>query len=345
MAQLVKDKFGRSITTIHQLASYDDRNYHVTDHSGLEFVLKLHNGVDSKDPHLIEAQKTVLGRLDAAGIKVPVDVALGDEIDDKYLAHTCRLLHYIPGELLFDFVQRASQAQSLQVLEEMGQVLGRLDVCLRELGQLQGTLRGDCFVWNPEHFLRLSTNLGDAQPPFQESTQLQLYFEVKQEYEASVPNLASLRRSIIQMDSNDRNILVCGNDMTIGVLDFGDVCYTWTVNELATSIAYVIVGYFTLNELSQDPDVLQESTWRNRVERVSRGYQRELDLTCEERRVLWTLVLTRLMTSVYVGAHSAQKVPENSEYLLMHSQPAWRAIRAIKRANREELRVLLLHSV
>lgn len=56
-----------------------------------------------------------------------------------------------------------------------------------------------------------------------------------------------------------------------------------------------------------------------------RGFHSTYPLTLEERKHLRLLVAARLSCSVTLGAYSYQQNPQN-EYLLLHSQPAWKAL-------------------
>jgi len=56
-----------------------------------------------------------------------------------------------------------------------------------------------------------------------------------------------------------------------------------------------------------------------------RGFHATYALTLEERKHLRLLVAARLSCSVTLGAYSYQQNPQN-EYLLLHSQPAWKAL-------------------
>ena len=88
--------------------------------------------------------------------------------------------------------------------------------------------------------------------------------------------------------------------MTVtGLIDFGDMVYSYTVGDLAIAIAYVILD-------KTDPHAAA-------VEIVS-GYRSEFALLEEELEALWPLVRLRLAMSVCLAAHQLRQQPEN-EYL------------------------------
>jgi Ser/Thr protein kinase RdoA (MazF antagonist) len=109
-----------------------------------------------------------------------------------------------------------------------------------------------------------------------------------------------LRRSVIHGDPNDYNVLVDPDSMTVsGLIDFGDMVYSYTVADLAIAIAYVVLGADDYKEAARE---------------VIGGYESEFTLLDEERDALWPLVRLRLAMSVCLAAHQRQQQPEN-EYL------------------------------
>jgi Ser/Thr protein kinase RdoA (MazF antagonist) len=110
----------------------------------------------------------------------------------------------------------------------------------------------------------------------------------------------SLRRSVIHGDPNDYNLLVNPHSATIsGLIDFGDMVYSYTVGDLAIAIAYVILD-------KTDPHAAAAE--------ILNGYESEFALPHDERETLWPLVRLRLAMSVCLAAHQLRQQPEN-EYL------------------------------
>jgi Ser/Thr protein kinase RdoA (MazF antagonist) len=110
--------------------------------------------------------------------------------------------------------------------------------------------------------------------------------------------VAELRKSVIHGDANDYNVLVEG-DSVVGLIDFGDMVYSYTVGDLAIAVAYVVLG-------KDDPYAAAAP--------VIDGYQTEFPLTSEEVEALWPLVRLRLCMSVCIAAHQQAQQPEN-DYL------------------------------
>jgi Ser/Thr protein kinase RdoA (MazF antagonist) len=101
---------------------------------------------------------------------------------------------------------------------------------------------------------------------------------------------------VIHGDANDYNVLV-ESDRVTGLIDFGDMVYSWTVGELAIAVAYVVLG-------KDDP-------WAAAAH-VIEGYTEEFGVV--DRENLWKLVRLRLAMSVCLAAHQQRQRPDN-EYL------------------------------
>jgi Ser/Thr protein kinase RdoA (MazF antagonist) len=109
-----------------------------------------------------------------------------------------------------------------------------------------------------------------------------------------------LRRSVIHGDANDYNVLVDPERMIVtGLLDFGDMVYSYAVGDLAIAIAYAVLD-------KSDPHAAADS--------VIKGYTSEFELLDEELEMLWPLVRLRLAMSVCIAAYQLREQPEN-EYL------------------------------
>jgi Ser/Thr protein kinase RdoA (MazF antagonist) len=123
-----------------------------------------------------------------------------------------------------------------------------------------------------------------------------------------------LRRSVIHGDANDYNVLVDPESLTVaGLIDFGDMVYSYTVGELAIALAYV---------------VLEKNDPRDAAREVIDGYTSEFGLLDKEREVLWPLARLRLAMSVCMAAYQQRQQPEN-EYLRISQQAIEENLRRI----------------
>ncbi len=119
------------------LESYDDRNFYIKSDHGAEYVLKVHNGVDSGKVPFVESQIHALFRLSFHGIQCnqPVRTLLGQDLTYTNLVlkngetcrHIVRLLRYVPGKLMCDV------PHSAQLLTSLGCFVGKIDTILEGL--------------------------------------------------------------------------------------------------------------------------------------------------------------------------------------------------------------------
>jgi Ser/Thr protein kinase RdoA (MazF antagonist) len=277
------------------LPSERDQNFLVTDGAGEKFVLKIANALESRA--FLEAQNAALqhvaGRVSFC--QSPLTSVSGEKIvgiEHGVVTYFARLVDYLPGVPLAQV-----QPQSAVLLRDLGQKLGQLDEALSDFDHT--SVHRD-FHWD----LANGNRIVDEFASLIEDEKLR---EVVLQCRIRIDE--RLRRSVIHGDANDYNVLVDPERMTvIGLLDFGDMVYSYTVGELAIAIAYVV--------LDKD-DALAAA------KEVIEGYASEFRLVDEELRMLWPLVRLRLAMSVCLAAHQLRQQPEN-EYLRV-SQRAVRA--------------------
>ena len=128
------------------------------------------------------------------------------------------------------------------------------------------------------------------------------------EYEKNVDsNRQFLRKSIIHNDCNDHNIIVRNKSETIGVIDFGDIVYSYIVIEPAVCIAYAVLGKKNPFEIMCD---------------ILKGYCNSNQLSDVELKLAIYFVCIRLCISVTMAKFRSQLFPEN-EYLMVSNIKAW----------------------
>ncbi len=124
----------------------------------------------------------------------------------------------------------------------------------------------------------------------------------------------SLRKSVVHNDANDNNVVVDNqlvNPEVVAIIDYGDAIYTQSVNDLAITIAYAIMG---------KPDLLRAAI------PIVEGYNSYFKLKDDELKLLYSLIAVRLVISVTKSAINKQEEPDNS-YLLISEKPAWDILR------------------
>ena len=267
------DKLLEHIITAHRLPSERDHNFLLTDDSGQKFVLKIANTAESRD--FLEAQNAVLSYL---AERVSFCQRVIGEIAE-FQGHLVRLVTYLPGVPLAEI-----SPHTPGLLHDLGQKLGQLS---RALADFDHPAVHRDFHWD----LANGNRIINKYAPLIEDAHLR-ELVLKCRFEPAT----ELRRSTIHGDANDYNVLVDPESMTVsGLIDFGDMVYSYTVGDLAIAVAYVVLG---------------EGNPRD----VIAGYTSEFGLLDEEREALWPLVRLRLAMSVCIAAHQIRQQPEN-EYL------------------------------
>jgi 4-aminobutyrate aminotransferase-like enzyme len=139
-----------------------------------------------------------------------------------------------------------------------------------------------------------------------------------------IPAFPKLRAAIIYNDANDNNILVSDDGKKIaGVIDFGDIQYTYTVCEPAIAIAYAI------HHIHQTGDLLETAA------RITAGYHNQYPLTEVELEVLFHLICARQCASLLIAAYQLQRDPWN-EYLKVSVTPAREALERLITINPQQ---------
>ncbi|HEX6044934.1 MAG TPA: phosphotransferase [Pyrinomonadaceae bacterium] len=267
-----QEHFGLYVSA-RELPSERDQNFLLTDASGGRFVLKIANALESRE--LLEAQNAMLSHL-ANKISFCPRVVSDVKVKSN---HFMRLMTYLPGVPLAEV-----NPHSPELLRDLGRKLGQLD---RALADFDHPAVHRDFHWDLANGNRVISEYGQLiEDTDLRETVLDCRFELK----------TDLRRSVIHGDANDYNVLV-ESDRVTGLIDFGDIVYSWTVGELAIALAYVMLG-------KHDP--------RAAAADVIDGYTEECEVVDQD--VLWKLVRLRLAMSVCIAAHQQRQRPEN-EYL------------------------------
>ncbi|MFN2405724.1 MAG: phosphotransferase [Pyrinomonadaceae bacterium] len=279
-AQAIAEKYFGIQASAHELPSERDQNFLLTSRDGEKFVLKIANRGEKRE--VLEAQNAMLGHLAQKVSFCPrVVTARWGEGIEVVEGQFVRVLSYLPGRPL-----ARVEVQSVELLHDLGRKLGQLDRALEDFDH-PGAHRS--FHWDLAQGVQVVREFG---PRIKEDGLRELVLGF------STGSLDHLRKSVIHGDANDYNVLVDGNEV-VGLIDFGDIVYSYTVGDLAIAVAYVILG-------KADPFAAAAP--------VIEGYIREFALTKDELDALWTLVRLRLCMSVSIAAYQQAQQPEN-EYL------------------------------
>lgn len=283
---IANEYFGIRVSA-RQLPSERDQNFLLTDRAGEKFVLKIANALEV--PEFIEAQNAVLKHLAArvSFCQRLVPAASGHEtVIVRGLTgakHLLRMVQYLPGVPLAEIKPHAAA-----LLRDLGRKLGELD---RALADFDHPAVHRDFHWDLANGNRVIEKYGGL---IENANLRHLVSRCHVEFDSE------LRRSVIHGDANDYNVLVDPDRMTVrGLIDFGDMVYSYTVGNLAIAIAYVVLE-------KEDPFAA--------AAQVVEGYTEEFPLLQNELDALWDLVRLRLAMSVCMAAMQRQQQPDN-EYL------------------------------
>ncbi|MBX2818996.1 MAG: phosphotransferase [Rhodothermaceae bacterium] len=306
---LARDLYGIK-GDIKQLASYSDQNFLV----GREYVLKVANS--SEPEPVLRFQQAALQHVYDVdpSLNTPQVISMSDgrtlALWDK--KHLVWMVNYIPGQFMSD-VKDPSQ----ELLFSLGAYLGRLDHALHPFSH--EAMRRD-LQWDLQNASRLESFL----TYIEDTDQKELVSQFLQRFNTRVaPRFMDLRASVIHNDANDNNILVSKTaDQIKGIIDFGDMVYSYTICELAIAVAYMILD---------KEDILDTAG------SIVKGYHSTYSLQPVELDVLYDLICIRLCTSVCMSARERRKAPDN-EYLAISEKPAWRALHQLAEIDPSEAR-------
>lgn len=303
VAAFVLEQYGLH-ATVKPLDGYEDLNYLLIADEGQRFVLKCTTAIDALD--FIESQNRVLNHLAAQGMQglIPelIPTATGAQTihwQNEDQSFYIRLFTFVEGTFLSDLPVNNEQ------LLDFGRFLGRMDQLSKDLKE--GAIIARIHEWDHQHFLMNKEHLNVIEDVEQRRV---IHYFLQQFEDRILPYRYRLRKGLIHNDPNDRNVLTDGQKIT-GIIDFGDMSYTWLICELAITIAYTA-------QLTEDP---LECAWH-----LIKGYHEELPLDEQELHLLFYLIPTRLCTTL-IGAAKAKKLNPDNAYISIHEQSAWKLLK------------------
>ncbi|MHA1666063.1 MAG: aminotransferase class III-fold pyridoxal phosphate-dependent enzyme [Candidatus Thorarchaeota archaeon] len=299
-----------SIKEIKELPSYQDRNFHITLESGQEYVLKIsavsekYETLDMQNCAMHHLTQNIEGHSSPVVYKSRNGVEIERVEDKESNRHYVRLLSFLPGKVLSQVNPHASD-----MLVDFGRFIGSISKAFISFDHSAAHRE---FRWDLK---RASTVIRDYSKHTTDSNKQKLVSYFLELFETLVlPPIDYLRSSVIHNDANDNNIIVSNphdeNGRSFGILDFGDMIHSCTINELAIAIAYAILG-------KADPiSVAQE---------ITSGYHSVFPISELELELLYPLICARLVTSASISAYQKTLEPDN-EYLVISEAPAWQVL-------------------
>lgn len=318
---IIAASYGLSGSAV-ELPSERDQNFHFSEAgSGRELILKISSAAEKKE--VLEFQNSAIEHLrrEAPEITWPSiqKTLAGEPIitaeDRSGSRHFVRLLSYLPGRF---FAQ--VKPHKPELLRSLGSFLGRMDKALLSFKHLamERELKWD--------LKKAPVTLARLLPQVEGKAERELVRHFMGVFEEqAVPILTGLRMSVIHNDANDYNLIVGHASpeveerfiKVVGIIDFGDMLYGYTVGELAVGAAYAIMG-------KKDPLAAAAT--------LVSAYHRVLPASDNELQVLYHLIALRLCLSVAISAEQKKQEKEN-EYLTISEKPAWALLRQWREIN------------
>jgi len=279
-ASLLAHHHGIDVATIRRLATERDDTFVVTTaHERL--VAKFAHPLDEWTT--LHDQVTVLDTLAERSPDLPVQRVVPSReghlltrvIDDAETPRLLRVLSYLDGDVL------GAAERPLEVMVVLGRLHARLAAAIAEVGDdTEPRLVGANTPWN-------LLAIDDYAPHLNVIDDTDLRAEVDRTIERVrervMPALRDLPRPLAHNDVHGDNVLVHDAPFTItGVLDFGDMCRTPRVADLAVAASYARGRVGAAGE-----------PWAAARAYVA-GYEAEQPLTPDEHALLPELVLLRL---------------------------------------------------
>lgn len=321
--KLAQRLYGITVLEMCELDSYDDRNFMIQADSYVKnpilksintsgYVMKIANSLDSGDESFFHAQNEIMLHLSSREIKCPVPI---QNINGKHHSleklgasnHVVRLLEYIPGKV-FHGVPHPDH-----LFYQAGQFIARIDSALKSVDK-------ECIInrksiWMLESFPKLKDFVYVVKDEHHKDIIEQVLKAFDQRI---VPNLNEFEPGVIYGDFNEQNIIVNkkasnSKDYEItGIIDFGDICYSRYVFELAIAMTYMILE-------SNDLDV---------GGLVIAGYSMIRMIPQHEKDVLRIAIAARLCQSLVMGLYTAT-VDSNNQYILSTQTRGWSVLEAL----------------
>ena len=300
------------------LNSYIDQNFLITSTTGEKFVFKVTNSAERK--YFLDAQHQVMTHLAQScpdyQFPKPITAVSGEAIhsvsDKNGVAHFVQMLTFVEGKFLSE-VSRPTSGMFYQ----LGNFLAKMDIALADIEHPAVHRELD---WDLKNTLNAYQNISIIEDT--DLRRLMDYFFLQFETEV-LPLFPLLRKSLIHNDGNDNNILVRQNfpDQVVGIIDFGDMVYTYLINELAIALAYVMF---------EKDDPLKFAA------QVVAGYNEILPLTEQELGILYYLIAARLCISLTMSGLHKKLEPEN-DYIFISEKPARELLNKLIKINLEHV--------
>ena len=309
-------KYYQLFGQLKALPGYCDQNLVLTTREGEKYIVKIANTAEAKIE--LAMQNEAMVHLTQKELPVPQVISnnknqlITDLLTDDGKIFYLRVLTYLEGDFYSD-IESETPDTTTELLTSLGYFIARTVKGLKDFEHI-GAYR--YLEWDLAYGYGICQSKKQQLVGDDEQAQLVDYF-LALYHSQTLPILAKLPKSIIHNDANDMNLLVDNKHQTsaiIGLIDFGDMVFSHSINELAITAAYAL-----MNQAS--PITALKS--------LVSAYHQITPLTEDELAVLYSLIALRLCVSVCNSAQAIKENPDN-DYLLVSAKPAWHLLKQLR---------------
>lgn len=246
----LQSKWGLQASRVKKLESYDDCNFFVTASTGVSYLVKFYNGVESENIKILAGLGQLCNALHSkcasGGITVPHPIiSLGnldiESIEDCLMANgekraiATRVFSWVEGNTL------SAHGSTLELLTEVGSAVG---IAANALEGFDHAAFHRYHLWDLKQFENVRPFISSIEDT---ATKERVEFITDKFVNVLLPEASQFPQSVLMGDCNDANVIVTESQAEVhvsGLIDFGDSCYSWTVNDIAIAIAYGIITKF-----------------------------------------------------------------------------------------------------
>ncbi len=301
VSAIIKYHYGMN-GTLNELYSDRDQIFLISANSK-KYILKISNPAESRS--VLDLQDAATHYILKKDPNINIPQLVGEIYQKKKggQLYLIRLLTYVEGDLM------SEKTDKPKGYEQMGCFLGRLSISLAGFDHPAAHRE---FEWDARQIKLIHSHFDHIGSSEDQNTICHFINEYEKHI---IPVSKKLRMSVIHNDGNDHNIIVDKDHHIIGIIDLGDMVYSFTAFEPAICMAYIALS--KERPLTAIGDLLKGYSSvhaLNRVELYSAVY----------------LMCLRLCTSVTMAAWRKRIFPDN-EYLTISERSAWRFLKKMEK--------------
>lgn len=307
-----------------ELPSYSDRNFRIRTENG-DFVLKIAHPSWAREEIDLENQAMLHLAQQEPQLGCPQVrlTASGEHLLSLHLEgqqRLVRLLSFVPGTTYADTIATLNQYQREALHDHLGQAVGKLT---RGLSRFQHPAAARMHEWNLLHLPALLEEI----PNIEDSPIRTIVAQHAQAFcNALAQRMEELPIQPLHNDANDLNVLIDQQLNVAAIIDFGDLCTSFRLADLAITCTYAM-------QFEEDPITC--------ARRIAAGYLKQLPLLRCELEALQDFILARLCQSILMATRNQRQQPDNA-FVMVSQQGVRKLLTLLSRAPRHAIVAPLL---